>query len=164
MKRWRHIGHTPRKPGEDITKHVLKWNPQGERKREINWLITGIYCFLSHSRIFFLNGDVIIANKGLRNLGLCCLWAGRDLYRATPAATRGTSVFSVSSEGPSHSIASYDTQGCVEDLFLDESSRVPIQSPLTYVWGRWGPIATLSSRVTKRGRDYLWGGPSDETE
>jgi hypothetical protein len=29
----------------------------------------------------------------------------------------GTSVFPVSSEGPSHSVASYDTQGGMEDLF-----------------------------------------------
>jgi hypothetical protein len=29
----------------------------------------------------------------------------------------GTSVFPVSSEGPPHSVASYDTQGDVEDLF-----------------------------------------------
>jgi hypothetical protein len=28
-----------------------------------------------------------------------------------------TSVFPVSSEGPPHSVASYDTQGDVEDLF-----------------------------------------------
>jgi hypothetical protein len=43
----------------------------------------------------------------------------------------GASVFPVSSEGPSHSVASYDTQGDVEKLFLPEFSRVPYQSPLT---------------------------------
>jgi hypothetical protein len=36
-------------------------------------------------------GDVIIAGEGLQNLGLYsalrALWAGRDLYRATPAVT-----------------------------------------------------------------------------
>jgi hypothetical protein len=30
-----------------------------------------IYGFTSRSRIFHLNGDVIIAGKGLQNLGLC---------------------------------------------------------------------------------------------
>jgi hypothetical protein len=37
-----------------------------------------------------------------------------------------TLVFAVSSEGPSHSIASYDTQKVVEDLFLPWSSRMLI--------------------------------------
>jgi hypothetical protein len=40
------------------------------------------------------------------------LWAGRNLYRATPAVTRG-----LGSEGLSHSFASCDTQPEVEDLF-----------------------------------------------
>jgi hypothetical protein len=48
-------------------------------------------------------------------LGTQGLWAGRDLYRATPAMTRGLG-FSVSSEGPPHLVASYDTRGDVEDL------------------------------------------------
>jgi hypothetical protein len=37
-------------------------------------------------------------------------------YRATPAVTRA-SVFPVSSEGPPYSVAFYDTQEDVEDLF-----------------------------------------------
>jgi hypothetical protein len=64
-------------------------------------------------------------------LGAQGLWAGRDLYCATPA------VFPVSSEGPSHSVASYDTQGDVENLFEPGSSRVPFQSPLTIHKGMW---------------------------
>ena len=32
-RRWRWIGHTPRKPGNCITKKVLDWNPQGKRSR-----------------------------------------------------------------------------------------------------------------------------------
>jgi hypothetical protein len=35
---------------------------------------------------FHLYGDVPITGEGMVNLGL---WAGRDLYRATPAVTRG---------------------------------------------------------------------------
>jgi hypothetical protein len=49
--------------------------------------------------------------------------AGRDLYRATPAVTLGLG-FPVSSEGLPHSVASYDTQGDVEDLFKPGSSRI----------------------------------------
>jgi hypothetical protein len=49
-------------------------------------------------------------------LGSQGLWGGRGLYRVTPAVTRA-SVFPVSSEGPPHSVASYDTRGDVEDLF-----------------------------------------------
>jgi hypothetical protein len=59
-------------------------------------------------------------------LGARGIWAGRDLYLATPAVTQGLG-FSVSSEGPSHSVAFYDTQGCVEN----GSSQVPIQCLMT---------------------------------
>jgi hypothetical protein len=54
------------------------------------------------------------------------LWVGRDLYRATPAVTRDL-VFPVSSEGTPHSVAPYDTQEDVENLFNPGgSSRVKI--------------------------------------
>jgi hypothetical protein len=43
--------------------------------------------------------------------------AGMDLYRATPAVIQDLG-FACSSEGPLHSVASYDTQGDVENLFL----------------------------------------------
>ena len=32
-RRWRWIGHTMRKPGTNITRQALSWNPQGKRKR-----------------------------------------------------------------------------------------------------------------------------------
>ncbi|BFZ13369.1 hypothetical protein BsWGS_16408 [Bradybaena similaris] len=32
-RRWRWIGHTLRKPPNNITRQALKWNPQGDRKR-----------------------------------------------------------------------------------------------------------------------------------
>lgn len=32
-RKWRWLGHTLRKPNEDIAKQALKWNPQGRRKR-----------------------------------------------------------------------------------------------------------------------------------
>jgi hypothetical protein len=81
------------------------------------WLI--IYSFTSRSRIFHLYGDVTNyrwrAAKFRPMLGAQGLWVGRDLYRATPA-----SVYSVTSEGPPHSVAPLtctNTQGSVEDLF-----------------------------------------------
>jgi hypothetical protein len=42
------------------------------------------------------------------------LWADRDLYRATPAVTRGLSFSGLIR--PPHSVAFYDTQGDVENL------------------------------------------------
>jgi hypothetical protein len=42
--------------------------------------------------------------------------SGRDLYRVTPAETRDLG-FPVSSGGPPHLVASYETQGDVDDLF-----------------------------------------------
>ena len=32
-RRWRWIGHTLRKPPQNITRQALTWNPQGKRKR-----------------------------------------------------------------------------------------------------------------------------------
>ena len=32
-RKWRRIGHTLRKPCDNITRYALKWNPQGKRKR-----------------------------------------------------------------------------------------------------------------------------------
>jgi hypothetical protein len=57
----------------------------------INWLI--IYRITSQSRIVHLYGDITIAGEGLQNLGLITLgaqglWAGRNLYCATPALKR----------------------------------------------------------------------------
>jgi hypothetical protein len=79
-----------------------------------------IYCFTSHLRIFHLYGDVIIIGKGLQNLGLCSALRAFEqggIFIVPHLLWHGTSVFSVSSEGPPHLIASYDTRGDVEDLF-----------------------------------------------
>jgi hypothetical protein len=97
------------------------------------------FCISELFWIFHLYGDVIITGEGLQNLGAQGLWAGRDLYQANLRWHRA-SVFPVSSQGPPpfncllrlargcggpiltkilsgpHSIASYDTQGNVEDL------------------------------------------------
>jgi hypothetical protein len=45
-------------------------------------------------------------------LGAKGIWAGRNIYRATPAVTQG-----VASEGPPNSVASYDTHENADNLF-----------------------------------------------
>jgi hypothetical protein len=44
-------------------------------------------------------------------LGAQGLWAGRDLYRATPAVTRDLGFSGLIRKGPPHLVASYDTEG-----------------------------------------------------
>jgi hypothetical protein len=78
-----------------------------------DWLT--IYGFTSRSRLLHLYGDVTITGEGLRNLGLClalrAFEQGGILIVPHPML-HGASVFPVLSEGPSHSVASYDTRGC----------------------------------------------------
>jgi hypothetical protein len=72
------------------------------------WLI--VYCFTSRWRI----GDVTIAGEGLQNLGLCSALRAFEqggIFIVPHLLWHGTSVFPVSSEGPPHSVASYDTRG-----------------------------------------------------
>jgi hypothetical protein len=49
-------------------------------------------------------------------LGAQGIWAGRDLYRATPAVARDLG-FSGLIQGLPHSVTSYDTHGDADDLF-----------------------------------------------
>jgi hypothetical protein len=84
----------------------------------LDWLI--IYGFTSRSRIFHLYGDVTIAGEGLQNLGLCSALRAFEqggIFIVPHLLWHGASVFPVSSEGPPHLVASYDTRGDVEDLF-----------------------------------------------
>jgi hypothetical protein len=84
----------------------------------IDWLI--IYSFTSRSRIFHLYGDVTNAGEGLQNLGLYSALRAFEqggIFIVPHPLWHGTSVFPVSSEGPPHLVASYDTRGDVEDLF-----------------------------------------------
>jgi hypothetical protein len=50
-------------------------------------------------------------------LGAQGLWVRRDLYRATPAVTRDLGFSGFIQRTAPFSVASYDTQGDVEDLF-----------------------------------------------
>jgi hypothetical protein len=80
-----------------------------------------IYGFTSRSRIFHVYGDVAIAGDGVQNLGLCSALRAFEqwgIFIVPHLLWHGTSVFSVSSEG----VASYNTRGDVEDIFLPGSS------------------------------------------
>jgi hypothetical protein len=84
----------------------------------LDWLI--IYGFTSRSRIFHLYGDVTITGEGLQKLGLCSAFRTFEqgwIFIVPHLLWHGASVFSVSSQGPPHLVAFYDTQGGVEDLF-----------------------------------------------
>jgi hypothetical protein len=61
----------------------------------------------------------------------------------------GTSVFSVSSDGPPLSVASYNTQGNVEDLFYPGSSRVPLSGSITSI-GHWESSNTAINLILQR--------------
>jgi hypothetical protein len=79
-----------------------------------------IYGFTSRSRIFHLYGDVTIAGEGQQNIGLCSALRAFEQggnFIVPYLLWHGASVFQVSSEGPPHLVALYDTRGDVEDLF-----------------------------------------------
>jgi hypothetical protein len=93
-----------------------------------DWLI--IYGFTSRSRIFNLYGDIAITGEGVQNSGL---WSALSLL------WHGASVFPVSSEVPPHSVASYDTQGDVKDLYLNPNLHgSPFSRFLRHARGCWG--------------------------
>jgi hypothetical protein len=111
-------------------RHVIVSSSTKDRETDIQdvvgWLV--VYCFTSRSRIFHLYGDVTNAGEGLQNLGLCSALRAFEqggIFIVPHLLRHGTSVFPVSSEGPPHFVASYDTQGDVENLFLTGFSRVP---------------------------------------
>jgi hypothetical protein len=91
----------------------------------VDWLI--IYDFTSRSRIhvFHLYGDVTNAGEGLQHLGLCSALRAFEqggIFIVPHLLWHGTSVFPVSSKGPPHLVASYDTWGDVENLFYQSRS------------------------------------------
>jgi hypothetical protein len=74
---------------------------------------------MSLSRISHLYGDVTITSKGLQNLGLCAALRAFEqggIFIVPHLKRHGTSIFTVSSEGQPHAVASYNKQGNVEDL------------------------------------------------
>jgi hypothetical protein len=80
------------------------------RIQMVNWLI--IYGFTFRKWIFHLYGDVTIAGEELQNLGAQGLWAGRDLYRATPAVARDLSFSGLIRRTAPFSRLLRHTRGC----------------------------------------------------
>jgi hypothetical protein len=79
-----------------------------------------LFTVLRPAQEYFTYGDATIAGEGLQNLGLCSALRAFEqggIFIVPRLLWHGASVFPVSSEGPPHSVASYDTQGDVEDLF-----------------------------------------------
>jgi hypothetical protein len=89
----------------------------------VHWFFVFVfYCFTSRSRIFHL-----LSVKWLQNFGVCSALRAFEhggIFIVPHLLWHRATVFPVSSEGLPHSVASYDTQGDVENLFLPESSRV----------------------------------------
>ena len=83
----------------------------------IDWL----FIVLRPAQEYFTYMETVtIAGEGLQNLGLCSALRAFEqggIFIVSHLLWHGASVFPVSSEGPLHSVAFYDTQGDVEDLF-----------------------------------------------
>jgi hypothetical protein len=86
----------------------------------IDWLIDYLRFYVPLKSISLIYGDVTIAGEGLQNLSLCSelrAFEQGGIFIVPHLLWHGTSVFPVSSEGPPHLVAFYDTCGDVEDLF-----------------------------------------------
>ena len=69
-----------------------------------DWLIDWLKVFNVILKLYYLNEDTTmrrIVGKRFQNTDLCMAWAGRDLYRATPAVNRCACAF-VSCARPRH--------------------------------------------------------------
>ena len=102
-------------------------------KKNIDWSI--IYCFTSHSRIFHSHEDVTNASEGLQNLGLCSTLRAFEqggIFIVPHLLWQGTSFFSVSSEGSSHSVASRDTRKGMLRTYSNAGSK-KVQVYFVYV-------------------------------
>jgi hypothetical protein len=114
----------------------------------IDWLI-GWLCFASHSRIFHLHGNTTIAGEVLQNLDVCSAHRAFEqggIFIVPHLLWHGTAVFLglIRITTPSSRLV-WSTRGC-EGSILTSSSRVPIQSPPTTLWG---PIRTRIDRGFK---------------
>jgi hypothetical protein len=84
------------------------------------------YGFTSHSRIFHLLKTSPLSVKGCKILAHARrprAFEQGGIFIVPHLLWHGTSVFPVSSEGPPHSVASYDTRRGVKDLFSPGFSR-----------------------------------------
>jgi hypothetical protein len=102
-----------------------------------------IYCYTSRSRIFYSwrrHHCRWRATKFRPMLVAEGLWAGRDLYRATPTVTRDLGFFGLIRTTAPFSRLFGHARGCW-GLHLTWISWIPIQSPLTT---RKGMLGTYS--------------------
>jgi uncharacterized membrane protein YgcG len=85
------------------------------------WLIDWLFIVLRPAQEYFTYMETSpFPGEGLQNLGLCSALRAIEqwgIFIVPHLLWRGTSVFPVSSEGPPHLFASYDTRGDVEDLW-----------------------------------------------
>jgi hypothetical protein len=102
-----------------------------------------IHWFMSRSRIFRYMYVVKLQFKPM--LGVQGLWAGRDLYLATPAATQGLSFSGLIRGSTPFSRPLRHAKGCRGCIL----TRIPIQSPLMIRMGmlrtfaKAGPLETI---------------------
>jgi hypothetical protein len=90
------------------------------------------------------------------NLGLCSVLRAFEqggIFIVPHLLWHEALVFPVSTERLSHSVASYDTQWDVENLFSLGSSQIPIQSPLTTHKGR---LRTFSYPYAHGSQNVWW--------
>jgi hypothetical protein len=83
-------------------------------------LIDIVYVLLKKYSLTIYMETITIACQGLHDLGLCSALRNFEeerIFIVPHLLGHGTLVFPVSSEGPPHLVASYDTQRDVEDLF-----------------------------------------------
>jgi hypothetical protein len=94
----------------------ILWCPLFQIHRDISsgWLFAYKYYCTSSSKIFHLDGDVTNAGEGFQNLGLCSAlraFEQGEIFIVSYLLWYGASVFPVSFEGPTHSVASNNTHG-----------------------------------------------------
>jgi hypothetical protein len=86
----------------------------------MDWLIDWLFIVLRPTQEYFtsaLYGDVTVTGEGLQTLGPCSalkVFEQGEIFIVPHLLWYGASVFQVSSEGPPHSVPSYDTQWGVE--------------------------------------------------
>jgi hypothetical protein len=106
------------------TKKLEIYSVVSELHSDLNWLMIDYLLFYSRSRCMYMY--VTIDGK----IGHMCsaIWAFEQgkIFIEPHLLWHGDLVFPVSSEGPPHLVASYNTQDDAEDLFLPGSSRVTV--------------------------------------
>jgi hypothetical protein len=91
-----------------------------------------IYCFTSLSKTFHLYVDVIIVDEGLQTLGLWSAFSAFEqggMFIMLRQLWHWVSVFTVPSERPPHSSASYNMKRDANDLFYLGSPRKSFATP-----------------------------------